>query len=426
MSHPDLPADVQARLAALRTPGSATAPESPPVEPEPVPPVGRRARLKHRVREAAKPVADPALDRLATLVAGRLRHALRSEYDELAAHVELLRAEHALLRGALDSANAFAAHEALPRIDALEVNAELMKGELAAFRASLEQLGQAIAPAAGLAGVPARYAELREQVNALDRRVRATTTTPAAAPAAESAAPAESGAPEPSGGFDYVGFERRFRGDSATVLETLADRYAPILEEHQPVLDFGCGRGELVEVLNARGIAATGVDPDAGMVAEAQGHGRDVRLGDGLAYLRDLPANDLGAVISVHVVEHLPLAVLVELLELAAARLRPGGVFIAETPNPMSLIVLGNSYILDPTHVWPLHPSLLTFLAERAGFRDVELEFYSPAEDYRIGPIHGGPDAPAWLDEINTALERLNDVLFGPQEYALIARTPPA
>ena len=162
------------------------------------------------------------------------------------------------------------------------------------------------------------------------------------------------------------------------------------------------------------------------MVEEAVGHGRAVHLGDGLEYLRALPPHSLGSVISVHVAEHLPLPVLVELFELAATRLRPGGIFIAETPNPMSLIVLGNSYILDPTHVWPLHPSLMTFLAERAGFRDVELQFASPADDYRMPLVDAGPDGPAWVSEINVAIERLNHVLFGPQEYALIATTPPA
>jgi SAM-dependent methyltransferase len=424
MTHPDLSAASQDRLAGLHAvpAGDAVVAEDAP----PPAPLGRKALVKQRLRETVRPATDPALDRLATAVAGRLRHSLRSEYDELAAEVEMLRAEHAALRDALTAANAFAHGEAIHRIDALEVNAELMKGELAAFRQSLEALGQAIAPAAGLAGVPARYAELREQVNALDRRVRAEGRTAATGTGADTASETSTAADAPSGGFDYVGFERRFRGDSETVLATLADRYAPLLEEHQPVLDFGCGRGELVEVLNGRGIEAEGVDPDEGMVAEAVGHGRAVHLGDGLRYLRDLPTNELGAVISVHVVEHLPLEVLVELLELAAARLRPGGVFIAETPNPMSLIVLGNSYILDPTHVWPLHPSLLTFLAERAGFRDVSLQFYSPADAYRLAHIDAGPDGPPWVAEINVAIEQLNEVLFGPQEYALIARTPPA
>lgn len=426
MTHPDLSAEAQELLAGL--PADEPAPGEPA---PPAAPVGRKALVKQRLRQSARPIADPAIERIANAVAGRLRQTLRSEYDELAATVEIMRAEHEMIREALTVANAFGGADMLRRVDALEVNAELMKGELASFRQSLESLGQAIAPAAGLAGVPARYAELREQVNALDRRVRAqagsaTEPAPPAVTDTGGAAPAAAGVLEPTGGFDYVGFERRFRGDSDTVLATLADRYAPLLEEHQPVLDFGCGRGELVAVLNERGIHAEGVDPDTGMVAEAQGHGRAVHLGDGLQYLRDLPANELGAVISVHVVEHLPLEVLVELLELSAARLKPGGVFVAETPNPMSLIVLGNSYILDPTHVWPLHPSLLTFLAERAGFRDVSLQFYSPADSYRLPHIDAGPDGPPWVADLNVSIERLNDVLFGPQEYALIARTPPA
>ncbi|MEP6625119.1 MAG: methyltransferase domain-containing protein, partial [Acidimicrobiia bacterium] len=385
----------------------------------------RRALLRLRVREAARPVAEPALDRLATLVAGRLRQTMRSEYDHLATTVELMRADHAALQQALDGVDGFGAGAAAHRLDALETNVELMKAELTAFRATLDQLGQAIAPAAGLPGVAERFAELREQVNALDRQARRSGLAPHGTPAPD--AEPESGAPStpPSSGFDYVGFERRFRGDSDTVLATLAERYGARLADHQPVLDFGCGRGELVEVLATRGIDARGVDPDPGMVEEAVGHGRAVHLGDGLAYLRSLPTHSLGSVISVHVAEHLPLPVLVELFELAATRLRPGGIFIAETPNPMSLIVLGNSYILDPTHVWPLHPSLLTFLAERAGFRDVELQFSSPAEDYQMPLIDPGPSGPAWVSEINVAIERLNQVLFGPQEYALIATTPP-
>jgi hypothetical protein len=121
------------------------------------------------------------------------------------------------------------------------------------------------------------------------------------------------------------------------------------------------------------------------------------------------------------VIEHLELPALLELIDLASTRLRPGGLFVAETPNPASLVVLGNSYVLDPTHVRPLHPSLMVFLCERAGFRDVRLEFHSPAEGYRL-PIVDDADAPPWVATINAAFTKLNDVLFGPQEYAVIAR----
>ena len=133
----------------------------------------------------------------------------------------------------------------------------------------------------------------------------------------------------------------------------------------------------------------------------------------------------VGAIVTTHVVEHLELDVLLRFLELAVSRLRPGGVLIAETPNPASLIVLGNSYILDPTHVRPLHPSLLAFLCETAGFRDVTLQFYSPAEGYWLAPIEA-PEAPELVAQVNAALEHLNHVLFGPQEYSVIARTPPS
>ncbi len=105
-------------------------------------------------------------------------------------------------------------------------------------------------------------------------------------------------------------------------------------------------------------------------------------------------------------------------MELAFTRLRPGGRLVLETPNPASLIVLGNSYLLDPTHVRPLHPSLLSFLVERAGFSDVRLEFYEPATGYHLDLLD--TDEP-WAEKVNDAFRRLNEVLFGPQDYAVIA-----
>jgi SAM-dependent methyltransferase len=224
--------------------------------------------------------------------------------------------------------------------------------------------------------------------------------------------------------FDYVGFERRFRGDPEAVAAALAERYLDLLVANPPVVDIGCGRAELVEMLTRRDVEAIGVDTDPSMVAEARDRGLDVRQVDGNSFLRGREPGSLGAIIATHLVEHLEFADLVELLELAATRLRPGGVLIAETPNPTSLVVLGNSFILDPTHLRPLHPSLLTFLCEGAGFRDVRLRFHAPASDYHL-PMIDEPDAPPWTKRINEAFAKLNQVLFGPQEYALIATAAP-
>src|SRR5439155_6123070 len=143
---------------------------------------------------------------------------------------------------------------------------------------------------------------------------------------------------------------------------------------------------------------------------------------DAVTFLRDQPPASFGSIIATHLIEHLDLDPMIELLELAATRLRPGGVLIAETPNPASLIVLGNSYILDPTHVRPIHPKLLEFLCEGAGFGTVSVRFFAPATGYRVQGVDD-PSAPEWVHQINSAFDRLNDVLFGPQDYAVVATT---
>jgi SAM-dependent methyltransferase len=310
----------------------------------------------------------------------------------------------------------------------LKVNQELLKGEVRALLRTVEELGMAIAPATGIEGAAARMAELREGLHALERRLRlmasAPTPTAGAAPAAAPAS-APPAAPEDLSRFDYPAFERRFRGDPDVVLADLKARYYDLLAPRAPVLDLGCGKGELLTVLSEAGIDGEGVDNDPAMVAEAADRGVTVHLGDAVAYLEALPEASLGAVVAIQVLEHLPFGAVLALIDLARSRLRPGGVFVAETPNPASLVVLGNSYILDPTHVRPLHPSLLAFLCENAGFRDVRLEFWAPAEGYHLSPVDA-PDAPPWVEQVNAAFARLNQVLFGPQDYAVVATTPPA
>jgi SAM-dependent methyltransferase len=391
-------------------------------------------RLLSRVRRSTAGFRgyDPrTVGRLSADLDGGMR-SLDARFEQLRAEVRAL----AVWVGAEDPRNLGG------RVDAVATNLELMKAELRGAERTLDELGRAIAPGAGLGAVAPRMAELRERVEALDRRVRqlgsapASTTPPgttAESPASVSPAPSTSPAPAGDTGsplssgsrFDYVGFEQRFRGDQAAVLATLRDRYLPHLRGNGPVLDLGCGRGELIRTLADEGIEGSGVDLDAGMVAEAVGAGTDAHHGDAVEFLRSQPEHSWGAITAIHVVEHLELDTLVELLELAATRLRPGGVFIAETPNPATLLVLGNSYILDPTHVWPLHPSLLGFLCERAGFRDVEFQYGSPADDYRLDLLPADGATAEVAAALNPSLERLNQVLFGPQEYAVIARTPP-
>ena len=310
-------------------------------------------------------------------------------------------------------------------IPVLKANQELLKGEVRALLQTVEDLGMAIAPATGIEGASARLAELREGLHALEARFRRMAQAPPAAAAPPSAAAPPAAETPTLSGFDYAGFERRFRGDPEIILDQLKERYFDLLAGQGPVLDVGCGRGELLAALQAAGIEATGVDNDAEMVTEALERGVAVHLGDALDHLRAQPEASLGAIVAIQVLEHLPFGVLLDLIELVRTRLRPGGLFIAETPNPASLVVLGNSYILDPTHVRPLHPSLTAFLCETAGFRDVRIMFWAPAEGYHLQPIDVADPAP-WVEQVNAAFAQLNQVLFGPQDYAVVARTAPA
>ena len=113
------------------------------------------------------------------------------------------------------------------------------------------------------------------------------------------------------------------------------------------------------------------------------------------------------------------------LLELAATRLRPGGLFVAETPNPLSLVALAN-FSADLSHNRPLHPSTLSFLMRQAGFRDVTLRFTSePSADERLQLVPL-PEEPAFAQAqqlLDADVNRLNDVVFGPQDYSVSART---
>ena len=392
------------------------------VAPEPAPAPGARPGPRRRAVRLAKRVAHRVLgERGVDKLRGYLRvnEALRMGSESLRRTAELEQQVASMQRAALE------AELVQAEAHAASVNLELLKGEVRSVIQTLEDLGMAIAPAAGLAGAGERLSELRERVNGLDRRLRSLQAQ-AAAPVQSGPVQAAPAAAAPSSAlFDYVGFERRFRGDPEAVAAALAERYLDLLVANPPVVDIGCGRAELVEMLTRRGVEAIGVDTDPSMVAEARDRGLDVRQVDGSSFLRGREPGSLGAVIATHLVEHLEFADLVELLELAATRLRPGGLFIAETPNPTSLVVLGNSFILDPTHLRPLHPSLLTFLCEGAGFRDVRLRFHAPATDYQL-PMIDDPDAPPWAKRVNDAFAKLNSVLFGPQEYALIATAAPA
>jgi SAM-dependent methyltransferase len=256
------------------------------------------------------------------------------------------------------------------------------------------------------AGHERRALELEERLTRLERRDRPVAA--AAAPSATTRPAAAMAASVP----DYFAFESRMRGSTESIRERQRS-YVDDFNKASPVLDLGCGRGEFLVLLREADVEARGVDLDPDMVAYARGEGVDVEQADAVEHLQGLKDGSLGGIFAAQLVEHVPAPTLVRLLELAAAKLRPGGLLVAETINPLSPLALRN-YYADLTHAQPLVPETLELLARQAGFERVELRYLNEPEERLAEPAD---------PVIRANVRRLNELLFGPLDYAILART---
>jgi len=213
----------------------------------------------------------------------------------------------------------------------------------------------------------------------------------------------------------YVALESRFRGATSDISQRQAI-YLPDIKQAlatsdtKVVLDVGCGRGEWLSLLRGHGIESVGIDSNEGQLAEARRNGLAVWNRDALEFLREQSEGSFAAITAFHIFEHLPFPVLAEWIMEIRRVLAPGGVLIAETPNPENLIVGANTFHLDPTHVRPLPSGVLSILCETAGLAVRQIRALHP---------HG--DLAAALKELP---ERAAYLLYGYQDYGLIAERP--
>ena len=214
----------------------------------------------------------------------------------------------------------------------------------------------------------------------------------------------------------YLAFEDVFRGSRTDIKSRLVPYVDPLLiagagQKDKPIIDIGCGRGEWLELLKDNGFSAYGIDINTMMVERSLSFGLDARHADLMAHLHSIEDAARGAVTAFHVVEHLPFGTLVDFLDEALRVLMPGGVLILETPNPETMRVGATTFYNDPTHRNPLMPEVLRFIVQHRGFSEVEV--------LKLHPFTQG-----LLQEKTADAEMLNEVLFGPQDYAILARHP--
>ena len=230
--------------------------------------------------------------------------------------------------------------------------------------------------------------------------------------------------------YKYVGFENQFRG-SRDVIRTRLESYLPIFEGSGDVLDVGCGRGEFLDLLASRGITGRGIDLNHEMVEECRARGLDVAEADAVGYLSKQADGSFDGIFAAQVVEHLEPSYLLQFLELAFHKLRPGGRIVLETLNPACWVAFFESYIRDITHRWPLHPETLEYLVLASGFPSAGIEWRSPVpEQDRLQtvrvPAGADPSIADMAEAFNANVEKLNARMFTHMDYAVIGRKGPA
>ena len=250
--------------------------------------------------------------------------------------------------------------------------------------------------------------------------------------------PPEIGAPPPSktpdrnfpvqarqADYAYVLFENRYRGDEASIKQRQAE-YLPYFQNCANVLDLGCGRGEFLELLRERQIAGYGVDANQNMLYYCRQKGLRVEEADIFAHLAALPDDSLDGIFTAQVVEHCAPQDLARLLQLCFAKLQFRKYLVIETQNPKSLYALSYFY-RDISHEKPLHPDALCSLVKMAGFQDVQVEYKNQLTKEEMFPefeLPEGSDAAlqTHLTALNNHIRRLNDVIYGYLDYAIIAK----
>ena len=218
--------------------------------------------------------------------------------------------------------------------------------------------------------------------------------------------------------YSAEAFTRDFRGG----VEAIYPRYRDLAAEFagcEPVLDVGFGRGEFLELLRDADVDAWGIEIDPALVEAAQSKGLRVEQGFGVDYLRALDDASIGGLVMIQVIEHLPPQEAVEVVRIAADKVRRGGKVLIETVNPKSLYTYAHAFWLDPDHVRPVHPDLLAFLFREARFADVQVLDRSPVEvGEQLEMLPGDDDASRVM---NANFARINSLLYGPQDYAILA-----
>ena len=180
----------------------------------------------------------------------------------------------------------------------------------------------------------------------------------------------------------YESYASQHSGQGSAAATRLSYRHhiRPLLPPPSagPVVDIGCGSGQLLRCLVDDGYAAAGVDVSPEQVSLARAAGLEqVRQADYRELLRERPG-ELAAVTATDLLEHLTKPEVLATFDAVATALRPGGTFVARVPNAVSPF---GGYIRygDFTHETWYTARSIRQLAAAAGFGPVTVTGCAPS-----------------------------------------------
>jgi len=212
--------------------------------------------------------------------------------------------------------------------------------------------------------------------------------------------------------LNYGSFEDVFRGTTNDVRKKQKGFLKFIKKANNNTkkgffVDIGCGRGEFLEALKENNFPYKGTEIDKQFIKRCKKQGLNVVEKDGLDFLRESSEGRFKGIVSFQVIEHLHPESMIHLIHQSFRTLQKGGVLILETVNPDSLFSL-MSFWKDPTHMHPIPSQVLKFYFQMAGFVDIKILFHEdvPKSQKLVGN--------------NANTKKLNKILFGPRDYAVI------
>lgn len=139
------------------------------------------------------------------------------------------------------------------------------------------------------------------------------------------------------------------------------------------LLELGVGSGDTLKLFKNWDWQVEGLDFDPQAVKHASSQGLKVYQGD--VFSQNFPDDSFDAIFSSHVLEHVPdpVALMRESLRI----LKPGGVFVAVTPNAASKLhgIYKTNWrgLEPPRHLYIFNPKALLLAAKNSGLNKIEI-----------------------------------------------------